>query len=448
MPRKAEPLTNRTIERIKPVNTAIRLAVGGVPGLMLSVQPSGSRTFYLTWRGIDGKVIWHRLGDFDPEAFAVEAARSRAAELKTSIAAGQDPRVDRARSRKQAADELEAIKKAASRPRWEGLLDLYVAHVTANGKPRTIAWAVDLLENHLDGTFRKRNAQDVTLYPPEKISRRRRNMTPGAAAGFLAGRFVDEIEPRELITLHRAIKDSGGVTADRCIAILRKAYSLAVVEGWCVSNPAMRLGIKHSGAPRSTFLDAGQLAALGKVLEEVEAAALVPWQATAAIRLLLATGLRKSEVLALTWREVDLERGQIRLTDHKTSVKTGDLVQPLSDDALEILRAIAARPGAKLSLYALPGELDHRKPFANLTKHWGAIRARAGLGDVHLHDLRRTFASWAALTGVDLATASKLLNHSNVAVTAKVYAQASLEAKRDASDKIAGAIGAAMRGAR
>ena len=448
MPRKAEPLTDRAIERLKPGKTAIRLAAGGIDGLMLSAQPTGNRVFYLTYRS-DGKVVWFRLGEWHPEAFPVEAARSRAAKLRDAIAQGSDPRVDLALARKQAADELQAIKKAASRSRWEDLLDLYIEHAKANRKPRTIAWAVDLIENHLDGTFRKRHADDVVLYPPDRIQRKRRNKTPGAPAAFLAGRFVDEIEQCDIIRLHDAIKAAaGGVTADRCLALVRMAFGPAQVKKWCSDNPASKLGIEPSGETRTVFLEGDQLAALGKALEEVEAEHLAPWQAIAAIKLLLSTGLRKSEVLGLTWKALDLKRGSVRIKNHKTSVKTGDLVQPLSDDALELLRAIASREGAKLSPWVLPGERDWRKPFSNLSKSWGVIRARAGLDDVHLHDLRRTFASWAALTGVELAVASKLMNHSDVSITSKVYAQASQDSKRDGANKIAAGIGAAMRGAR
>lgn len=448
MPRKAEPLTDRAIERLKPGKTAIRLAAGGIDGLMLSVQPTGNRVFYLTYRA-DGKVVWFRLGEWHPEVLPVEAARARAAKLRDAIAQGADPRVDLALARKQAADELQAIQKAAARSRWEDLLDLYADHAKANRKPRTIAWAVDLVENHLDGMFRKRHADDAVLYPPDRIQRKRRNKTPGAPAAFLAGRFVDEIEPRDMTRLHEAIKDAaGGVTADRCVALVRKAFALARVKSWCSDNPASKLGLDRSGEARSIFLDAPQLTALGKALEEVEAEHLTPWQAVAAIKLLLSTGLRKSEVLGLTWKALDLKRGSVRIKDHKTSAKTGDLVQPLSDDALELLRGIASREGAKLSPYVLPGERDWRKPFSNLGKSWGVIRARAGLDNVHLHDLRRTYASWAKLTGVDLNTASKLLNHSNVAITARIYAQADMDTRREGADKIAAGIVAAMRGAR
>ena len=448
MPRKAEPLTDRAIERLKPGKTAIRLAAGGVSGLMLSVQPSGDRVFYLTYRA-DGKVVWFRLGEWHSEAFPVEAARTRAAKLRDSIAQGADPRVDLALARKQAADEIQAIQKAAARSRWEGLMDLYAEHAKANRKPRTLSWAVDLIENHLDGTFRKRHADDDVLYPPDRIQRKRRNKTPGAPAAFLAGRFVDEIEPQDMTRLHEAIKGAGGgVTADRCLALVRKAFALARVKKWCSDNPASKLGLDRSGETRSIFLDGPQLEALGKALYEVEAEHLAPWQAIAAIKLLLATGLRKSEVLTLTWKAVDLKRGSVRIKDHKTSAKTGDLVQPLSDDALELLRAIASREGAKLSPYVLPGERDWMKPFSNLNKSWGVICDRAGLDGVHVHDLRRTYASWAKLTGVDLNTASKLLNHSNVAITSRIYAQADMDTKRDGTNKIAAGIGAAMRGAK
>ena len=260
-------------------------------------------------------------------------------------------------------------------------------------------------------------------------------------------RFVADITREDLRALHQAIKATGaGVSADRCLAVVRRAFGYAMDLGWRADNPAADLRIAKSGAARTAFLDGEHLQALGEALRRAEEKGTPCWQATAMVRLLLASGLRLSEVLTLAWRELDLRRGTLTKRDHKTSARTGDLVQPLSAEALDLLRDIAARKGAKLSPWVLPSDLDPRKHFNGAQKAWQVIREDAGLEAFHLHDLRRSFASWAALTGVDLATASKLLNHSDVSITSKIYAQADLNTKRTAADTIASGIGAALRG--
>lgn len=416
---------------------------------MVSVTPTGRRTFYQTFRDSKGKLVWFQLGDWTGSTGSdLEWARGRSASIRTLVREGGDPREERDARIREREEEEHRRRELDARPTWEELIDLYVEHGKDTLKPKTLQWVVDLVEAHLDPTFRERHADDAVLYPPEVKTRKRRKARPEPAGKALAGRLVVDLQPEDMLRVHKAVKASGGVVADRCIAILRKAFQLAILRRWRGDNPAAGLGIKPSGRARKVFLDGDHLQALGAALQRVETSGSVPWQGVALVRLLLATGLRLSEVLTLRWSEVDLGRGVIVKTDHKTSDATGDLVQPLSADALGILRAIAARPGARLTPLVLPADASPQRPFPGAQKAWKAICAEAGLDGFHLHDCRRTFASWAALTGVELATASKLLNHSDVGVTAAVYAQADLSTKRVASDRIAGAIGAAMRGAK
>lgn len=450
MAKLAPSLSDRDIERLKPGTTALRKAVGGgARGLMLSVNPSGRRTFYQTFRDSNGKLVWFMLGDWTGEDGAdVEWARNESTRIRTMVKAGGDPRQEREARIREREEEARRQRELDSRPTWEGLIDLYVERAKGKLKPKTLSWVVDLVEAHLDPTFRERHAEDAVLYPPHVRTRKRRKAKPAPGAKALAGRLVVDLQPGDMIALHDTIKESGGVVADRCIAIVRKAFQWARIKGWRVDNPAAKLGITPSGKARGVILDGQHLQALGAALDRVEAAGSVAWQGTALVRLLLATGLRLSEVLTLKWSEVDLDRGVITKTDHKTADASGDLVQPLSADALGILRAIAARPGARLGQLVLPADLDARKPFPGARKAWATICEEAKLEGFHLHDLRRTFASWGKLAGVDLLTVSKLLNHSDVKVTAKVYAQVDLGSRRDGSNKIADAIGAAMRRAK
>jgi integrase len=54
-------------------------------------------------------------------------------------------------------------------------------------------------------------------------------------------------------------------------------------------------------------------------------------------------------------------------------------------------------------------------------KRWTTIRKRAGLSDITLHDLRRSYASFQASSGTPIATVQKLLSHSSVDTTMKYY---------------------------
>lgn len=89
------------------------------------------------------------------------------------------------------------------------------------------------------------------------------------------------------------------------------------------------------------------------------------------MKLYLLTGLRRSELLGLRWKDVDLSRHKIRLEDTKAGRSH---VVPLSAPAMEIVHDL---PRQLLNAYVFPG-----RPLVNISKPWRRIRERAGLEDV------------------------------------------------------------------
>lgn len=147
------------------------------------------------------------------------------------------------------------------------------------------------------------------------------------------------------------------------------------------------------------------------------------------------TGARLSEIRALRWDEVDVERRVLRLRDSKTGEKTIHL----SEAAIQILNALPRLPN---NPHVICG---NRKGacLVNLQKPWRRIRAMAGLPEVRIHDLRHSFASVAAAQGLSLPVIGALLGHSQPATTARYAHLASdpiARANATVSDQIAQAL--------
>jgi integrase len=156
-------------------------------------------------------------------------------------------------------------------------------------------------------------------------------------------------------------------------------------------------------------------------------------QATAAIRLLILTGARLREILHLRWVECDLQRGLLLLPDSKTGRKAIVLNAP----ALALLSELP-----RVGEFVVAGS-DPTKPRADLHKPWALIKGRAGLIGVRLHDLRHTYASFGAGSGLGLPIIGKLLGHTQAATTQR-HAHLDTDPLRRAADTIGQQINKAI----
>ena len=139
------------------------------------------------------------------------------------------------------------------------------------------------------------------------------------------------------------------------------------------------------------------------------------------ITLALHTGMRSGEILGLEWRRVDLQQGRILLeATNQKSGKPGMI--PLNQTARE---AILSR--ARFRAQHCPAspwlfcDRDGRR-IASVKKSFAAAVRRSGIDHCTPHDLRRTCGSWLVQAGVPIQQVSRLLRHSDIRVTDRVYA--------------------------
>lgn len=144
------------------------------------------------------------------------------------------------------------------------------------------------------------------------------------------------------------------------------------------------------------FLNAQEFGRLGKATDEGRKES--PAHA-AALMLLLLTGCRKNEIVGLKWGEVRGSR--IYLDDSKTGARTVFLCTQARYILANIKRG-------KANELVFKGQYGGRIDIDN---NWQAVRRKAKLGSVHIHDIRHSYASQAARLSLPLPTIQRLLGH-------------------------------------
>ena len=154
---------------------------------------------------------------------------------------------------------------------------------------------------------------------------------------------------------------------------------------------------------------------------------------TPMVLLSLNTGLRQGELFSLEWESVDLERKTITVLASHSKGNTTRVV-PLNAEALAVLAAIKPRSAAGL-VFESPVSGGR---FDNVKRAWAEITKAAGLPDLRWHDLRHDFASQLVMRGVPLFTVQKLLGHANPRMTQR-YAKLAPDTLADAVAKLGAA---------
>ena len=247
---------------------------------------------------------------------------------------------------------------------------------------------------------------------------------------FFGTMRVTEITRTDVRRWFDAMSGTPG-NANRTLPVL--SVMMRQAELWDIrpqgSNPCRNIS-RYRLQPRERFLSRDELKRLGFVLDHAD-----DRQAAAAIRLLLFTGARSSEITGLRWDWVRETRAI--LPDSKTGPKAIQLPPP----ARAVLDGLP-RAGA----FVFPNRQGDG-PMSDLGPRWHRLRDLAGLDGVRIHDCRHSFASHAVMSGLDLYTVGRLLGHADTAATER-YAHLSDDHARAAAGRISGIVQDALTGRR
>jgi integrase len=174
----------------------------------------------------------------------------------------------------------------------------------------------------------------------------------------------------------------------------------------------------------------------------------------------LTTGMRRGEVLALRWKNVDLEQGTVRVVESLEETKAGIRFKSTKTDkgravllpkfALEELRGWKREQAEKLLQLGVRqtgeslvcGREDGKPKIPNsLTHKFMYFAAKAGLPKVRFHDLRHSHATQLLASGVHPKIVQERLGHSTITVTMDLYSHVSETIQSDATTRLDQAYG-------
>ena len=167
----------------------------------------------------------------------------------------------------------------------------------------------------------------------------------------------------------------------------------------------------------------------------------------------LATGLRRGEVLALQWRDLNLRTGALRVERQVHRVKGKLVVSPPKTRAgnrtvllpAPVLKVLKAYQKTVHSRWMFPSPVKEDSPLdpAAVRKRLQTVLERAECKRLRFHDLRHTFATASLEHGMDIKTLSTIIGHVSSATTLNTYTHVTDAMRQNAADKIDRGIGRA-----
>lgn len=237
---------------------------------------------------------------------------------------------------------------------------------------------------------------------------------------------------------------------------LAKVYKYWWKQGQLRINPFEFVDTPSSSAKRKTFLGAQQLERLFACLNEqyeVEDALYV------AVELAALAGLRRGEICALRWYDVDLAGGMLNISSaigvangtytkgpkNKSSIRSFPIVQQLIDVLQAKYDSVKEKYGTVEPGWFVCGDTIHYLSPTHLSRLFKQFVDRNELVDyylepVKLHSLRHNFATMGVNSHMDIASLSRMMGHASKAMTLDTYASDSPEAMKLAKDTLQGSL--------
>jgi integrase len=348
-----------------------------VPGLELIVTCQGTKSFKV-YRRFGNTPVRVSIGKYTQ--MTIEEARIKAQKVISELISGKNPNEEKKKVRAETT-----------------FGEMFAAYMERYSKPLKKSWEAD--------------QREVSRFLSHWFKRR-----------------LSSVTKQEVQALHEKIRiESGLYQANRLLEKIKAIYNKAIEWGWEGTNPARGVK-KFKEKSRNRFLHPDELPNFFASLEAEKNETIRDY-----LYVCLLTGARKSNVLAMRWEDIHIERQEWLIPDTKNDES---LRVPLVAKVVEILKIRLQKYGRGEWVFEGTGKTGHLvEPKAG----WKRILQQSGIKNLRLHDLRRTVGSWQAATGANSYIIGGTLGHKDQKSTA-VYARLNIDPIRAALEKATDAM--------
>jgi len=370
------------------------------PALRFYVGPTGVKSFGgYQWSGVDGKALRKSFGKWFPNAERVKTARSEARTWAEGVRTGAISNT--AKKAKEEADKAAAAAAGEQGATVEEILKEFELDRRVKGV-RNAEWAYNAI------------SYSATEWLPLPLTGLTKAMMSKVNREIVLGDKAKGLAPR------------GPYAAGILFKAMRALYAFAVkADLYHGENVAKKIDLPKESV-RKRSLTAAEKAAIIEALD----APIWPSYVKPLFRLLMTTGVRKTNGMTARFEEFNLEEGVWTIPGEKSKNKEPMFIV-LRPEAVEIVKAQRAlHPKSK---WLFPSEYLQDEPVKDIWYTWKMVLARAEVDtSITIHDLRRTFGSDLASNNVSLKIVAEAMGHRNVATTAKHYGHIQASAVREA----------------
>ncbi len=335
----ATALHKLTDRKIKAASKPSRISDGG--GLYLRVRNANAKSWAFVYRRSGN---WNEIGIGSYPAVSLAKARERAAEMRSALADGRDPK---------------SVRDKEAEPTFGACADRFVK----------------TMESQWDN-------------PKHRAQWR---MTLGDAYCLkIRGKLVSQIDTQDVLAVLSPIWTEKPETASRLRGRIERVLDYAKANGWRnTENPALWRGHLKNLLPGRKKLSRGHHPAMpyADVPGFVQRLRSSKAMAARALEFLILTAARSGEVLNMRWQEVDLENAIWTIPPERMKARTEHVV-PLSDTAIAILKPLNE---TRVSEFVFPGQRSKR-PLSSSTMEMLLRRLKAD--HFTTHGFRSSFRDW------------------------------------------------------